>query len=266
MEVSCIFFAIIGACTGSFLNVVRWRLPRLQSLLYPGSYCDNCNREIKLLDKIPVVSWIILKGKCSFCKAKIDFKYPIIELLTAGLFVLNRVNYSYFYSDDLVISLFLICIFTFFILVIALIDLDTMKIPNEIILLASIIGLILLVINNSNEKLFIIQRILAAFTGLLAFESIIYILFLFSKKVAFGSADSKMFALLGIWLGFKGMFLCMLFSIYIAGLFSLVGLIFGYIKKNDKIPFAPFISTSSYLIVILGNNFWERLLLNPFTL
>ena len=87
-----------------------------------------------------------------------------------------------------------------------------------------------------------------------------------NKKVAFGAADSKVFALLGIWLGFKGMFLCMLFSIYIAGLFSLVGLIFGYIKKNDKIPFAPFISTSSYLIVILGNNFWERLLLNPFTL
>ena len=86
-----IFVLAIGACVGSFLNVVVWRLPRGQSIVFPGSYCPQCGKAIRWYDNIPVLSWCLLRAKCRFCKKPISVRYPIVEaataLLVGGLYV-----------------------------------------------------------------------------------------------------------------------------------------------------------------------------------
>ena len=82
-----IFFFAIGACVGSFLNVVVWRLPRGESLMTPPSHCPKCNNQLKWYDNVPIIGWIKLGGRCRFCKEKISPRYPIVEAITAGLFL-----------------------------------------------------------------------------------------------------------------------------------------------------------------------------------
>ena len=81
-----VWFFMLGACIGSFLNVVVWRLPRNESLITPPSHCPKCNHRLAWYDNLPIVGWIMLGGKCRYCKAPISPKYPIIEFLTAALF------------------------------------------------------------------------------------------------------------------------------------------------------------------------------------
>ena len=89
MEITLIYLFVIGCCIGSFVNVVIYRLPLNQSIVYPNSRCPKCNSRIKWFDNIPIISWLLLGGKCRACKKKIAFYYPIIELFTGFLFCLN---------------------------------------------------------------------------------------------------------------------------------------------------------------------------------
>src|SRR5438128_12470586 len=82
-----LFFFVLAACVGSFLNVVVWRLPRGESLVTPPSHCPKCNTPLAWYDNFPVFGWIFLKGRCRYCKEPISPRYPIIEALTGGLFV-----------------------------------------------------------------------------------------------------------------------------------------------------------------------------------
>jgi len=85
--VSIIFLFVFGACIGSFLNVVIWRLPRGESIVFPGSHCPSCGRPIKWYDNIPLISWVVLGGKCRFCRVRISPRYLIVEAATGLLIV-----------------------------------------------------------------------------------------------------------------------------------------------------------------------------------
>jgi len=82
-----IFLLLLGACIGSFLNVVVWRLPRGESIVFPGSHCPSCGRAIRWYDNLPILSWLLLRGRCRFCKVRISPRYLVVEAVTAGLFV-----------------------------------------------------------------------------------------------------------------------------------------------------------------------------------
>src|ERR1700722_1881114 len=86
-----VFLFLFGSCVGSFLNVVIWRLPRDESLVFPGSHCPSCNTPLQWYDNIPILGWIALRGRCRYCNVLISIRYPIVEALTAGLFVLYYV-------------------------------------------------------------------------------------------------------------------------------------------------------------------------------
>ena len=260
IEFYYILVSLFGACIGSFINVVRWRIPKNQSLLYPFSYCDKCNSKIKYQDNIPILSWLILKGRCGNCKNNIDISYPMIELMTSGLFVLNSFRPNYFYFKDEFISLIILCIFTSLLISISLIDLDTLTIPNIIIYLGSLTGFVsILIINEFSGAvgLVIFTRILSAVIGFLIVELIVLIFYLITGKMAFGAGDSKFIALLGIWLGLKGMLFSLLLAIYISGIFCIIGLMLSWFKRSDKIPFGPFISLGAYSVVMLGENIFN---------
>ena len=98
MEIIEIYLFVIGCCIGSFINVLIYRLPLNQSIVYPNSSCPECNAKIKWFDNLPIISWLLLRGKCRACKSKISFSYPIIELSTGLLVWLN------FYANPTIYS------------------------------------------------------------------------------------------------------------------------------------------------------------------
>ena len=256
---------VVGSCIGSFLNVVRLRSKRRESIIYPSSYCFKCKTKIPFYFNIPILSWIILGGKCSACGKKIDISYLFVELILAVTFVLNGFSNNYFNNNYL--ELIGLCILSSYLLLIALVDYDTLKIPNSFLITGSITGLLLLSLAEDGfMEIFpaILYRLFCAFAGFFTLEAITYVYFALTRKIGFGAADSKYIAFIGIWIGLNGMYLSLLLAIYIAGIFSLVGLSLGRIKKYTKIPFGPFISIGSYIVLILGQELCLSLLAYPF--
>src|SRR6056297_187760 len=121
-----IFIFILGLIGGSFLNVVIYRLPLKKSIIFPSSHCPYCETKLKYYDLIPVLSYIINKGKCRYCGEKISFQYPIVELLTGLLFLLTFLNYDL--TSEFIIFIFLISV----LIVVSFIDIKYQIIPNEI--------------------------------------------------------------------------------------------------------------------------------------
>ena len=108
MEIIGIYLFVIGCCIGSFINVLIYRLPLNQSIVYPNSSCPKCNVKIKWFDNLPIISWLLLRGKCRACKSKISFSYPIIELSTGLLVWLNFYANPTIYSQ-LAVPIILFC-------------------------------------------------------------------------------------------------------------------------------------------------------------
>ena len=97
-NIQVLYILLIGLCTGSFLNVVIYRIPEGISIVNPRSFCPSCKNKIKFRENIPLISWLIKKGKCSYCGEKINIRYPIIESLTAVLFLIFSNSSPYFYN------------------------------------------------------------------------------------------------------------------------------------------------------------------------
>ena len=125
---------IFGVCFGSFINVVRYRFSYQESLLFPKSYCDNCKKKLYWHQNIPIISWLVLGGRCKFCNYKIPISYPLIEIIVGMIFVLNNFSKNYFFQNSPNANLILLCIFSFFLIAISLIDLDHLIIPNSLTL------------------------------------------------------------------------------------------------------------------------------------
>ena len=264
-----IILFIFGLIFGSFSNVIIYRFPRNISIIKPNSFCPNCNNEIKWKHKIPLLSWFALKGKCSYCGSKISFLYPLNEILISLIFIINGlILYSseYLYLQNNIISL---CIFSFLVYIIAIIDIQNLLIPNKIIkigiFLALINGVIISILNN--DYYYLLDRLFSGILGFLFLEIIIFILFLITNKYAFGSGDSKFYGLVGFWLGFNNLVTTFVLSIYLGGIFCLIGILLNKLNRKDKIPFAPFISVSAYLVALFTDaNVWDlfsRLYISP---
>ena len=261
MIIKMLFTFLIGCCFGSFINVIIYRLPLRESIIFPSSHCIKCNYKIKWYENIPIMSWIFLKGRCSKCNIKISLMYPSIELITGFLFVLNNYSLNLRWSIG---SQFLtiVCgwIFISILLVMAILDIKYFWLPDVISkfgILSSIFLSFFFKIRYENlvSEFFVIETLLAAFSGYLIFKLISLIGFKIYKKPAMGKGDAKLAALLGSWLGLMGLFLSIWLAFFFAGIFGLVGLIFRKIKKNQKIPFGAFLSLSGLFIWFFGNNY-----------
>ena len=131
---------LFGLIIGSFLNVVIWRLPRGESLAHPGSKCPECDTPIKPWDNIPVLSWVLLRGRCRNCGARISVRYPLVELLTAALYVLVVIH------DDAGDQMWIGLVFMTLLVPITFIDLDLRLIPNKLTIPGSIAAVALVAI------------------------------------------------------------------------------------------------------------------------
>ena len=258
------FIFALGASIGSFINVVIWRLPNNESIVTPRSYCPKCNKKISFFDNIPLISYILLNGKCRNCRGEIIINYFVIELLTALIFVA-----IYFSKNSIFYKLefgYFICIsFLLFTLLIIqfLLDLNYYWLPSSITNWGIFFGIVItLCYSLFFNNLLFINHIIAGFLGLIIFFLVQRIGGFLYQKDVLGSGDIKLIFMIGIWLGIKGIILTIYLSFLSAGLFSLCLMLMKIIKRNSIIPFGPFIIVSGSSIWILGTEFYESIYLN----
>ena len=261
-------FFIVGLCIGSFLNVIVYRFQNNFSIIKPRSFCPKCKTKLTWRENIPLVSYLIQRRKCLHCNKSISFRYPLIEFLTGILFIIfiNSSPSFLISNSNLFLNLFFNCIFLSLLICIALIDIDSFWIPQGLInfgFLSGIFGLIFVgFFDNKNIDLYLISK--GLFTSLAAFfifESFRNLAKYIFKKDAIGRGDSKLVAMLALWLGPIGTLFAVGISYIIAAIFCLVGLSSNLIRYRQVIPFAPFLSLGGLIMWFLGNEFiFERIL------
>jgi len=235
-----IIIFIYGLIFGSFYNVVGYRLPKGLSLIKPkGSFCPNCNHELKWYELIPLISFIIQKGKCTKCKCKISLFYPLIELLTGILFLISYIAFGF--TTEFALALLLS---SYFVIVIVS-DGRYMEIPDEVTITFTVLVLLTkLLAYGPNEALLSLVQGFTMFLVIYLFMKITSFIF---KKETLGGGDIKLEfftgALIGIYNG--------LFSIFIGSLIALPFSLLNIKSKEDStIPFGPFLLLGVFIIYI----------------
>lgn len=239
-----IMFFIIGTVFGSFYNVVGYRIPKGESILYPSSHCPKCNHKLKPMELIPILSFLFLGGKCKNCGEKISWFYPIFEFTSGILFALCFVVFGYSLE-----CLFYI-VFISMLLIIIISDYQTMIIPDSVLIVS--LG-ILTVIKFFMSSIEVIGMSLLAGVGAFIFMLLLKLFgdFLF-KKESMGGGDIKLMAIYGFVLGFP----MSIVSVFLAAIIGLpISLLVLKSKKNHEIPFGPFLAISAIVIVLLKVDF-----------
>jgi leader peptidase (prepilin peptidase)/N-methyltransferase len=228
-----ILTGVLGLIWGSFLNVVAYRVPREESLIFPPSHCPNCDHRLGPLDLVPVVSFLMMKGRCRYCREKISWQYPLIETITGIGFALI---WSFMQpSNGAEIALVVLnWLFYSFLIVIFLVDYKEMIIPDEFNLGIGILAIIKMIVSQSY------------WTELLGFAVCgLLILLIVVLTNGMGMGDAKMFAVLGLWFGFKNGLFVLFFSIIVGAILSVFLLAAKVKTRKDRIPFGPFISLAA---------------------
>ncbi|MDI6758503.1 MAG: prepilin peptidase [Candidatus Omnitrophota bacterium] len=266
---------VFGSIVGSFLNVCISRMPEGESVVWPSSHCPSCKKRIPAYDNIPFLSYILLKGRCRFCKKRISLRYPFVEFLSAVMFVMlfNRYGMSY--------DLFFYIILVSSLIIASFIDIRYRIIPDEISVGGLVIGFVLSALKglslNPGLKPQIAgfgfltwntKPILDSFLGIIIGGGIIYltgvlfdlVYFKFLKRPpiqgeteSIGGGDVKLLAMIGAFLGWQKA----IFVFFIAPFFgAIIGIINLLAKKDHTIPYGPFLSLAALILI-----FWaERII------
>lgn len=233
---------ILGLVIGSFLNVCIYRIPRKLSIIKPSSFCPSCGNSIKWWHNIPVLSFIILKGKCAYCGAKISLRYPVVEILNGIFYVLAYLNFG------LTISLPFVLIFISALIVISFIDFDFQIIPDEISIPLILLGIILSLLPHNSINL--AYDIKDSLIGIVIGGGSLLIVSLITRG-GMGGGDIKLNAAVGAFLGWKAALL----TIFIGSLAgSIVGIVILKKTGNRKIPFGPFLSLGACVCLFFGES------------
>ena len=244
-----IFVIILGALWGSFANVCILRLPQNKGVVSGRSYCPKCKKKIIWKDNIPIISYILLKGKCRKCKKPISSQYALVEMLSLISFVSIYYLYGISFTTVLLIILALVLIIIFFI------DLKHFIIPNTLTFPLMALGLIKSFIPNLNE-IFpnYIDSIIGGLFGYGIIWSIIFFYKQIRKKEGMGLGDAKLFAAIGFWFGW----ISIPFVIFLSSITALISVVPDLIKNSKKmstqIPFGPYIIIGTLLYLVFENN------------
>lgn len=247
---------LAGLCFGSFLNVCIYRIPLEQSISFPPSGCPKCKKRLKAIDMIPVLSYILLKGKCRDCKEPISIQYPIVELLTAIIWLFTYIRYGITVETAGLIYLFTILIPIFFI------DLKYMIIPNGLVLTGFFGGAAVFAYHVFFKPFELYESTLwyTPLIGMVSASGILFIiavigLIIYRNDGAMGMGDVKLFIPIGLFLGWKLALLTLFSSIMLGGITSIILLLLKIKDRKSAIPFGPFIIAATLFAALLGNQF-----------
>ncbi len=258
---------IVGSVIGSFLNVCIYRLPRQESIVFPPSHCTSCGTPIKFHNNIPILSYIILLGRCTACNGRISPIYPIVEVLSGLISALLIWRFGF------TLQSFFYLIFLFALIVVTFIDLEHRIIPNVITFPGIILGLVYsalrtdlssmqTVLSSFHFDLWNIPRTLddvpiidSAFGVILGGGMLFLVAFLYEtirRREGMGMGDVKLLAMIGAFLGWRSVLFVALASSLIG---TLVGISIILYKRSDlkyTIPFGPFLSIAAALYCFIG--------------
>ena len=235
-----VFSLIFGVVIGSFLNVLIYRLPLKKSIVTPRSFCPSCNKTVPWYHNIPIFSYFILKAKCSNCKEKISFFYPIVEILSA------IITLALFYKLGLSLKLVFSLILFYALIVLSFIDFRYKAVPDYLLLIVFILAFFL-------TDFSIFEAFKSAFLVSGAFVLLNFLITFYIQNIkariikdeslktqeALGEGDIPIIALLGIVLGVKGA----LIAIFFSALFAIIpSIYFSITKKDIQTPFIPYLS------------------------
>ncbi len=236
----CLIFFIFGLVFGSFFQVVALRLPEGKSIINPPSHCEKCNKKLKWYELIPVISYLIQLGKCRNCKTHISIKYPIYELLTGILFSLCYIVFGL--SVNVIIPITFVSI----LIIVIISDIEYMIISDEVLICGSILILIETLILNG-----VFSFLLAIFYGVLCF-CFMYLIkwigdFIF-KTESLGGGDIKLFFFFGLVFHIKTAIVIIFLASFIALPYAIITMIR---KKDNIVPFGPFLSITAIILLLL---------------
>ena len=260
---------------GSFLNVVIYRLPVMMerdwreqcaelgpadeadlpegkfNLVVPRSRCPNCGALVSALQNIPVISYLVLRGKCGHCKAPISARYPLVEAATALLCAL--VAWRFGFGIEALMGIVL----TLFLVPITMIDFDHQLIPDSIVLPLLWIGLAMSLFSpvTGAETLFIPMRdaLIGAIAGYLSLWSFYWLFKLATGKEGMGYGDFKLLAALGAWLGYQDLFTIVIMSAVVGAVLGIALIIFRGRDRQVPMPFGPFLAAAGWLVMMFGD-------------
>jgi leader peptidase (prepilin peptidase) / N-methyltransferase len=254
-----VLVGVLGLVVGSFLNVVIYRVPRGESLLRPSSHCVHCGAGVRPWQNLPVLSWLLLRGRCADCRARISPRYPLVELGTALLFVAITARFGL--SPALPAFLYLAAIT----IALALIDLDVNRLPDRIVLPSYLIGGVLLVV-----AALIRQDWWPVGRGLVAMAVLgtCYYAIALIYKGGMGFGDVKLAGLLGLYLGWLGWNAVLVgtFAGFVLGGLVGVGLLIAHqANRRTPIPFGPFMLVGALLALFAATPIatWYQSLVVP---
>ncbi len=258
--------SIIGLMMGSFLNVVIHRLPKMMertwhqqcaelqgaeakvlptyNIATPRSTCPNCGHKITVLENIPVLSYLFLKGRCSQCQKKVSLRYPTVEMLTS--IISGYIAWHFGFGLLTLAAL----IFVWAMIVLAAIDFDTQLLPDDITLPLLWLGLI---INLNNGFTTIQFAVIGAVIGYLILWSVYWAFKLTTGKEGMGYGDFKLLAAIGAWFGWSMLPLVILLSSMAGAIIGLTLMFFSGHKRDNPIPFGPYLAIGGVVALLWGN-------------
>ncbi len=242
---------LFGLIAGSFLNVCIYRIPRGLSIIIPSSRCPSCNTPIKPWDNVPIVSYIFLGGKCRYCKARISFRYPLVEFLNAVLYLMA------FWRFGVGLHTVVYCIFSSALIVITFVDLDFQIIPDRITLAGIPFGFLagsFLLPDPFARHLLLGMK--ASLIGLASGFGLFYLVALAGsaifKKEALGGGDIKMMAMVGALMGWKTVILTTFLGSLTGSIFGITLMVFKGKNRTTKLAFGPFLALGAIITLFFG--------------
>lgn len=268
-ELYVFIISILGLIVGSFLNVVIYRLPKMMekqwqaechdsfpdnvpapdnsapfNLSFPRSHCPSCNTSIKIIDNIPVLSWLILGGKCRHCKTAISARYPLIELLTGVLVGVTAYTLPGSYWSLAVVGA------TFVLIALCFIDIDTFLLPDQLTLPFMWTGILLAVFGISPVSLQ--DAVLGAMAGYLSLWIVFQLFKLITGKDGMGYGDFKLLAALGAWVGWQSLPMVILIASIAGAVGGIFMMKFKHATNDTPLSFGPYLATAGWISLLWG--------------
>jgi leader peptidase (prepilin peptidase)/N-methyltransferase len=257
--------ALLGLLVGSFLNVVIYRIPKMMqresdnyvahesgkelphtdrfNLMVPRSSCPHCGHQITALENIPVISWLVLRGKCSACKAPISARYPAVELFSA---LMSAALAWHFGTGWMGLATL---VFGWFLLAMTMIDYDTQLLPDDLTYPLLWLGLLL---NLNGMFVPLRDAVIGAAAGYLALWSVYWLFKLATGKEGMGYGDFKLLAALGAWLGWTMLPTIILLSAVVGALVGISLIVFAKRGRDKPIPFGPYLAAAGLVALLYG--------------
>ncbi|MGH6624166.1 MAG: prepilin peptidase [Burkholderiaceae bacterium] len=259
--------ALFGLAIGSFLNVLIHRLPKMMdadwraqcaeldgrpaaeaprfNLVVPNSHCPSCQAPLRIVDNVPLISWLMLRGKCARCGTSISARYPIVEALTAILSALVAWRFGFSWATAFALVL------TWGLIALTFIDADTTLLPDDLTLPLLWLGLIANLLGLFPE-VGLRDAVIGAMAGYLSLWSIYWLFKLITGKEGMGYGDFKLLAALGAWMGWKALLPIVLLSSAVGAVVGVVLIVLARRGREIPIPFGPYLATAGFIVLITG--------------